>query len=150
MVRAYSAEEVRSIVTKAAPVKLYLDWERKRLKVDGVELGRYLNDTSWEFLASLADIRPQRPGSALDGEGVMPMNHQVGGRVSAATCRRELGRQLPQGIARLFVQFVRGKGYRLAHDVKVPGRSEAGVVFQDHGSLQGLDPAVREMKKRYG
>ena len=82
-------------------------------------------------------------------EGILPFAHLVAHRVGARHCRRELGRQLPDGVAALLVETVSGRGYRLSVDVEVAGLTEVGLKYHDEKDLRFLDPQVQRTRKRY-
>lgn len=110
-------------------VKKRLNWERRSLRVNNIELGGFIkNPTHWDYLALLAEAKPIQLGLATRNEGVIRAEHLVRNCAKAENCRRELARVLPRKVLRLFVQSVRRIGHRLASDVKVPGKSEVGLI----------------------
>jgi hypothetical protein len=144
-----SANNSGSLYTKnRREIHASLDWVRHSLRVDGTEFGHLLNDSIWRFMGLLALLR--KAGAVLD-EDVLPAHHVIGdqrigescagnaltcarqdGRIIARNARRELGRALPDGLAKLLVQCVKGRGYRLRPNIKVRGRGAPRISYRRH------------------
>jgi len=126
---------------KPMHVRKRLDWERRSLRINGFELGQFIkNDRHWDFLGALAMLKPKRPAWAARDDGVLDASQPIGG-AKCGNIRRELGRALPKGVPKLFVQAVHGAGYRLVHDVRVP-RGEVGLEY--YNNLEERNAAAPE------
>ena len=132
-----------AIAIKASDIHIEPEKERGRLRLrlDGVDLGGRLSESSWAFLDTLTEFHPRGFDRASDNDGILVPEHRIANRISACNARRELQRQLPQGVkAKWFVQTIQGKGYRLRADVRIRGRGEAGLQFHDGQKLAVLYP----------
>jgi len=128
-------QDLLARIRDGEPVQKVLDVAKRRLTLDGVELGGRLSESSWGFLEILADLRPRDFTKAARNDGILGASHKVGNTIEARNARRELQRQLPPGVpAKLFVHLQRGRGYRLQTDVRTRGRGEVGLQFCGRGT----------------
>lgn len=137
-----TVDEIRQGLQSISRPRVFLDCEKRRLKIDGKDLSALLNRTDWIFLTALA-IR--RPLLGTD-EYVVPRNERIGDTALAQTCRRELQRRLPPGAVQLLVKTVRDLGYCLAPDVFIRGRGEARLAYRDPSRVQELSHATHESR----
>jgi DNA-binding response OmpR family regulator len=134
-------QELLARIRDGEPMQKVLDVAKRRLRLDGVDLGGRLSESSWAFLDTLTEFHPRGFDRASDNDGILVPEHRIANRISACNARRELQRQLPQGVkAKWFVQTIQGKGYRLRADVRIRGRGEAGLQFHDGQKLAVLYP----------
>jgi len=54
-----------------------LDSGKRRLRINDLDLGAYLSESSWAFLDLLAESRPRHFGRATAGDGVLPYAYVV-------------------------------------------------------------------------
>jgi hypothetical protein len=143
--RRNGLQNVPARIRDCEPVQKVLDVAKRRLRLDGVELGGRLSESSWAFLEFLADLRPRDFTKATRNDGWLDGRHRIGNTIAARNARRELQRQLPPGVpVKLFMQTAKGRGYRLQADVRIRGKGEAGLQFYDAPKLAVLDKRQAE------
>ena len=110
-------------------VNVSLDWQRRSLRINGAEFGHLLKTNSlWRFLACLALRKPRKVELADFDDAYLSITQPVDGK-KPCNLRRELGRSLPPGVAALIIHTTPKRGYRLAPNVRVPGRGEVSIRY---------------------
>jgi len=122
-----------------------LDVAKRRLLLGKFDCGERLSESSWAFLELLANLRPRDFTKAAGKDGILATNHRIAHHISACNARRELQRQLPAGVsAKVLIQTLKGRGYRLHPSVRIRGRGEVGLQFRDEGRLATSYPQEEE------
>jgi len=134
-------QELLARIRDGDPVQKVLDPAKRSMLLGGIELGERLSESSWAFLELLANLRPRDFTKATGKDGILATGHRIAYRISACNARRELQRQLPAGVsAKMLVQTLKGRGYRLRADVIIRGRGEVGLQFRESLELDPLYP----------
>jgi len=134
--RRIRLQESLARIRGGKPVQKVLDAVKRRLRLDGVELGGRLSESSWALLDTLIEFRQRGSYSASDNDGILATEHKIAYSISACNVRCERQRQLPPGVSdKGFVRTHNGCGYRLHPSVLIRARGEAGLVSHEPQDL---------------